>query len=192
MIKRIITNNGADGKVIIWAIFIGNMFDLQAYLLSQGISSELLYGGIPNENQETPEEIRTREKIINEFHNEKCPYKVIIANPFAVGESISLHKACHNAIYLEKNFNAAMYMQSKDRVHRYGLKDNEIINYYYLLSKNSIDKDIHDRVLKKEERMLEIIENEEIPLLSMNMDSSNEDEDDIKAIIKSYHDRKNI
>ena len=192
LIKRIITNNGADGKVIIWAIFIGNMFDLQAYLLSQGISSELLYGGIPNENQETPEEIRTREKIINEFHNEKCPYKVIIANPFAVGESISLHKACHNAIYLEKNFNAAMYMQSKDRVHRYGLKDNEIINYYYLLSKNSIDKDIHDRVLKKEERMLEIIENEEIPLLSMNMDSSNEDEDDIKAIIKSYHDRKNI
>jgi len=192
LVKKISVNSGADGKVIIWAIFIGNMFDLQAYLLSKGILSELLYGGIPNENQETPEEIRTREKIINEFHNNACPYKVIIANPFAVGESISLHKACHNAIYLEKNFNAAMYMQSKDRVHRYGLKDDDIINYYYFLSKDSIDKDIHERVLKKEDRMLEIIENEEIPLLSMNMDSSNEDEDDIKAIIKSYHDRKNI
>ena len=81
-------------------------------------------------------------------------------------------------------------MQSKDRVHRYGLKKDDVINYYYFLSEDSIDKVIHERILKKEERMLEIIENEDIPLLSLNMDSSNEDENDIKAIIQSYHDRK--
>jgi hypothetical protein len=41
--------------------------------------------------------------------------------------------------------------------------------------------------------MLNIIENEEIPLLNMNMKDSNEsDEDDIKAIIRDYHARKNI
>ena len=39
--------------------------------------------------------------------------------------------------------------------------------------------------------MLEIIENEEIPLLSMNMDSSNENRNDIISIIENYHDRKN-
>jgi hypothetical protein len=84
-------------------------------------------------------------------------------------------------------------MQSKDRVHRYGLDDNDVINYYYLISENSIDQTIHDRVLEKEQRMLNIIENEEIPLLNMNMKDSNEsDEDDIKAIIRDYHARKNI
>jgi hypothetical protein len=45
-----------------------------------------------------------------------------------------------------------MYMQSKDRVHRYGLDDNDVINYYYLISENSIDQTIHDRVLEKEQR----------------------------------------
>jgi hypothetical protein len=84
-------------------------------------------------------------------------------------------------------------MQSKDRVHRYGLNKNDIINYYYLISENSIDQTIHDRVLEKEQRMLDIIENEEIPLLNMNMDDSDENnEDDIRAIIRDYHARKII
>ncbi len=191
LLTDIFKNNGPDGKVIIWTIFVQNILDLKDYLNSQEVECELLYGETPNENDNTPEDIITREKIIHNFHKEDCNYKVIIANPFAVGESISLHKACHNAIYLEKNFNAAMYMQSKDRVHRYGLDERDIVNYYYLLSESSIDQTIHTRVLEKEQRMLNIIENEEIPLLNMNMDDSNkEDEDDIKAVIRDYYDRK--
>jgi len=46
-------------------------------------------------------------------------------------------------------------------------------------------------VLEKERKMLEIIESEEIPLLSMNMDDVNEGYDDIQAIIKDYHERHN-
>jgi SNF2 family DNA or RNA helicase len=110
--------------------------DLQTYLRANSVECELLHGATPADS---------REEIIKQFHQPNCVYKVIIANPSAVGESISLHKACHNAIYLEKNFNAAMYMQSKDRVHRYGLDDNDVINYYYLISENSIDQTIHDR-----------------------------------------------
>lgn len=193
LIEKISINVGAAGKVIIWTIFVQNMFDLKDYLMDYGIKSELLYGKTPNENDETPQEIMTREKIIHNFHKIDCPYKVLIANPFAVGESISLHKACHNAIYLEKNFNAAMYMQSKDRIHRYGLNQDDIINYYYLLSNDSIDQTIHNRILEKEQRMLDIIEHEEIPLLNMNMGDLYEEngEDDIKAIIRDYHARKN-
>ena len=96
-----------------------------------------------------------------------------------------------NAIYLEKNYNASMYMQSKDRIHRYGLDKDDEINYYYLLSEDTIDESIHDRVLAKEERMLEIIESQEIPLLNMNMD---EDEgvieDDIQSLVRDYYVRK--
>lgn len=192
LLQTIISKQGPEGKVIVWTIFVGNMHHLQDYLRSKDIKSELLYGATPNENEDTSEDMVTREKIIGRFHDDDCPYKVIIANPFAVGESISLHKACHNAIYLEKNFNAAMYMQSKDRVHRYGLSKNDIINYYHLLSKDSIDKVIHSRVLMKEDRMLNLIESEEIPLLSLNMDDSNSvvNQDDFKAVINDYYARK--
>ena len=188
LLKVINANEGADGRAVIWAIFIQNIIDLGKYLSSQGIKCELLYGETPNENDDTHEDVLTREKIIRTFHKKACPYKVIIANPFAVGESISLHKACHNAIYLEKNFNAAMYMQSKDRVHRYGLSENDTINYYYLLSENSVDQVIHERVLEKEQRMMEIVESREIPLLNLDMEDSSDD-DDIEAIIKNYYAR---
>lgn len=189
--KDIMKKPGADGKVIIWAYFIGNIEGLKEYFESEGIACETLYGATPNENDETEKDVRTRERIIRDFHDDDCPYKVIIANPFAVGESISLHKACHNAIYLEKDFNATNYMQSKDRTHRYGLKEDDIINYYYLLSENSIDATIHDRVLEKERHMLELIESEEIPLFSQNMnDGDDVDDNDIRAIIDDYHARK--
>ena len=191
IIQEIIKNSGAKGKVVIWTIFIDNIFDLQKFLEESKIKSKVLYGKIPSENEETPKGLETREKIINEFHRNDCPYKVIIANPFAVGESISLHKACHNAIYLEKNFNAAVYMQSKDRIHRYGLKKTDEINYYHILTQNTIDETIHNRLLEKEERMLEVIE-QEIPLLNLDMDSEdNEAKEDIQAIIKDYYARKN-
>lgn len=192
LISNIIKNSGPTGKVIIWTIFIDNIFQLQEYLKKNNITSELLYGGTPNENEDTPKDLLTREKIIDKFHDTNCPYKVIIANPFAVGESISLHKACHNAIYLERNFNAAMYMQSKDRIHRYGLKDNDIINYHFLLTKDSIDEVIHKRLIEKENRMLDIIEKEEIPLLNMNMDEPVDDENDIQSIMKYYYEKHSI
>lgn len=190
LIKDIIKSDGPSGKVIVWAYFIENIDSLKIFLQEQGVESEVLYGATPNENEDTPEDVRTREKIIRDFHDDDCSYKVILANPFAVGESISLHKACHNAIYLEKDFNAANYMQSKDRIHRYGLKQNDKVNYYFLLSENSIDSVIHDRVLEKEERMLEIIEKDEIPLLQLGMSNDEVDEDDIRAIIENYHARK--
>lgn len=83
---------------------------------------------------------------------------MIIANPFAVSESISLHKACHNAIYLERSFNAAHFLQSKDRIHRYGLKSDVETHYYYLISNDSVDNTIHTRLQEKEKRLMEIIE----------------------------------
>lgn len=191
LVERILQQSGADGKVIIWAYFIENIKSLQTYLTKRGIPCEKLYGATPSEGDDTRGEMETREKIIRDFHKGDCRYKVIIANPFAVGESISLHKACHNAIYLEKDFNAAHYMQSKDRIHRYGLKDGEIVHYYYLVTENSIDEVIHERVLEKEAAMLDIVERDEIPLLKLNMDENDDaDENDIRAIIKWYRDRK--
>lgn len=190
LVNELSQNPDADGKVVIWAYFVDNIESLAKYLGARNIECRTLYGATPNESDDTEDDVNTREKIIRDFHDDNCSYKVIIANPFAVGESISLHKACHNAIYLEKDFNATNYMQSKDRIHRYGLNPNDIVNYYYFLSEDSIDKKIHERILEKEAAMLDIIEREEIPLLQMNMNTDDADENDIQAIIRDYHDRK--
>lgn len=190
LIEDIVKFDGPSGKVVVWAYFIDNINSLKTFLQERCVKSEVLYGATPNENEDTPDDVKTREKIIRNFHDDNCPYKVILANPFAVGESISLHKACHNAIYLEKDFNAANYMQSKDRVHRYGLKPNDEVNYYFLLSEDSVDSVIHKRLLEKEERMLEIIERDEIPLLQLGMSDEEVDKEDIRAIIENYHVRK--
>lgn len=174
-------------KVVIWTTFIQNTKELQEYLKEHGIESRLLIGEVPVERDDLPmEDILTREKIIREFHDPSSSFKVIIANPFAVSESISLHKACHNAIYLERTFNATHFIQSKDRIHRVGLDPKAETHYYYILSRSSIDETIHQRLQEKEQRMLEIIENEEIPLFSENMDYEIDLNNDIKAIIRDY------
>lgn len=173
-------------KVIIWTTFVKNAKELRAYLLSNGIESKLLIGEIPIESDNQPQLFETRESIIREFHDSESSFKVIIANPFAVAESISLHKACHNAIYLERNFNASNFLQSKDRIHRVGLKPEDKINYYYLLSERSIDETVHNRLLEKEKRMLAIIESQPIPLINMNMDYDEDFTNDIKSLIRDY------
>ena len=133
---------------------------------------------------ESEEQLITRERIIRDFHNPDCSYKVIIANPFAVSESISLHKACHYAIYIERSFNAAHFVQSKDRIHRFGLKPSDETHYYYILAKDSIDETINTRLEEKEIRMTEIMESMPIPLFeNINQDLGNED---IKALIRDY------
>jgi SNF2 family DNA or RNA helicase len=175
-----------DQKVIIWCTFIQNIKSLQSYLANNGIVSELLYGAVPTDTEDTSDEIMTREKIIKEFHREDSAFKVIIANPFAVAESISLHKACHNAIYLERTFNAANFIQSKDRIHRVGLEDDIMTNYYYIVSEDSIDETVHSRLIEKERRMLELIESRDIPLITENLNYDIDLKDDLKALIRDY------
>lgn len=185
LVKEIISQGG---KVVIWATFVHTIHGLRDYLKKQGIESRVLYGEVPVEknslSEGKDEEIITREQIVKEFQKEDCSYKVIIANPFAVAESISLHKACHNAIYIERSFNAAHFVQSKDRIHRYGLKPGTVTNYYFILSKDSVDETINTRLLEKEQRMTEIMESMPIPLFS-NI-SEELGDDDIKALIKDY------
>lgn len=188
-VKELVEEIISDGsKVVIWAAFIHTILRLKSFLESYGIVCQELYGAIPIEkgdnDEDSESQIITRERIVREFQSPNCPYKVIIANPFAVAESISLHKSCHNAIYIERSFNAAQFVQSKDRIHRYGLEPETETNYYYILSKDSIDETIDTRLTEKEKRMTEIMESMPIPLFN-NIDDGLGDED-IKALIKDY------
>ncbi|MGI5091306.1 DEAD/DEAH box helicase [Treponema socranskii] len=183
LVKQILSEGG---KVVIWATFIHTIHGVKYYLESEGICCQELYGATPVEREglDDDEYVLTREKIVKAFQNQDCPFKVIIANPFAVAESISLHKACHNAIYIERSFNVAHFVQSKDRIHRYGLKPGTVTNYYYILSRDTVDETIDARLTEKERRMIEIMESMPIPLF--NNVSENLGDEDIKALIKDY------
>ena len=176
-------------KVIIWVIFIKNIERLEEYLKQNGINCKVLYGATPVASDDMKEEelVNTREGIVKEFNSPESTFKVVIANPFAVAESISLHKACHNAIYLERSFNCAHFLQSKDRIHRYGLPKDTDTHYYYILSADSVDETIDYRLKEKERRMLDIIENTPIPLF---LNTTDEGDADIKAILNDYVRRK--
>ncbi len=184
--EKIIENGG---KVVIWASFIKNIEKLRSYLKERGISCKELYGATPINGVDIDNDLLndTRESIVNEFNSDGSSFNVIIANPFAVAESISLHKKCHNAIYLERSFNAAHFIQSKDRIHRYGLPDGTVTKYYYLISESSVDETINERLLLKERRLNEIMESMPIPLFDNALESGGIE--DVKAILRDYAKR---
>lgn len=159
-------------KIIIWTIFVHNAKELKSYLERFNIKVRLLIGEI---------DIDEREDTIKRFNNpENFDFCVVIANPFSVSESISLHKGCRNALYLERDYNCANFLQSRDRIHRYGQELEA--NYYYLISSDSIDEIIDDRLQLKIRRLEELI-NDDIPLFS-TIDDLDETEI-VKELIKN-------
>lgn len=180
VIKKLIEKIGIENenkKVIIWSTFVSNIISLSKYLQNEGYICDLLYGEVEND---------VRAEIIEKFHKDNS-FKIIIANPAAVSESISLHKACHNAIYVDKNFNAAQFIQSKDRIHRVGLAKEDVVNYYYIFAKDSIDEFVHNRLLEKEKMMIDVIEGSIVPLFDQDF-SSDLSKNDLK-LIEEYFNR---
>ena len=178
-------------KVIVWATFIPTLQALGSYFAHNGISAELLYGGTPTggADDEDDGQAWTRELIIRRFNDSSSSLKVVIANPAAVAESISLHHACHVALYFERSFNAAQYLQSRDRIHRYGLTQGTITTYYKLACRNTIDEVIDERLALKERRLLRIVESSEIPLFDNAKEGTGLE--DIKALMRDYVRRTN-
>lgn len=182
-----------ESRVLVWTYFLGNIPVIQE--AASGLFDDVFVisgatptGGIDDyEDDESSELLHTREAIIDAFH-EGTARKLLIANPQAVGESISLHKACHVAIYYDRDFNGGRFIQSKDRIHRYGLRADQETRYIYLGAKNSVDEVIDARLRYKEQRLRELIDTEEIPLFTV-AGSTGVSRGDISAIIEQYEKR---
>lgn len=144
----------AQGKQsIIWCVFVDTIDKLYQDLRLKGIKAGIIYGGTPQDE---------RDKMIKAFLNKEID--VLVTNPHTLAESVSLHHTCHDAIYLEYSFNLTHMLQSRDRIHRLGLKDTDYTQYYYFMlqgnegERNTIDERIYYRLKEKEKRMLDAIE----------------------------------
>jgi len=177
-------------KVLIWSVFIGNLFKLKDALSDLVDEVDVIYGATPVDSSvedESNVDLSTREAILNRFKS-RGKTSILIANPQTLGESISLHKACHAAIYFDCDFNAGRFIQSKDRIHRVGLKKEQLTHYYFLQSQHTIDIDIHQRLIAKETRLNQLVDSNEIPLFSIAL-GEDEGLEDIRAVIASYESR---
>ncbi len=159
-------------KVILWDTFVENMDTLHNMLLKEfDINSGIINGTVTGDS---------RQGVINNFRYSNL--KVLIASPATLAESISLHKCCQNAIYVNRNFNAAQFIQSKDRIHRINMPNGTTANYIFLINKDSIDEGISDRLELKESRMLRILDSDRIRIGFLeSQDCSSMSDEDVKA-----------
>ena len=90
---------------------------------------------------------------------------MLVTNPQTLAESVSLHSVCHDAVYFDYSYNLVHLLQSKDRIHRLGLPDDQKTRYYFMREKFmrdgrelSLDAVIYDRLKEKEQTMLDAID----------------------------------
>jgi SNF2 family DNA or RNA helicase len=176
---------GQGEKVIIWIVFTDTAKRVHKALNDLNIQSGALLGK-SNNTALTINQNQSRDDVIQSFKN-TTQLNCVIANAAAVGESISLHKnaqgekVCSNALYLERNFNCAQYLQSRDRIHRVGIKDDVQVNYRFFNTPGTLDEHLDQSLKRKSKIMEEFIESESIPLILL------EDSDVMKEVYDSYY-----
>lgn len=132
-------------KVIIWSNFVRNLKSLAKHL--EAFQPAMIHGGVPTEDN-APAKSVTREAELFRFRNSPT-CAVLLANPAACGEGISLHHDCHHAVYLDRTFNAGQFLQSQDRIHRLGLDKNTLTTFTVLTSIGTIDDSVDWRLRDK-------------------------------------------
>ncbi|PTF39736.1 hypothetical protein BUY29_11510, partial [Staphylococcus cohnii] len=161
LLKLVDSINNEGKTMIVWCIFIKSMTTIKRYLDKMGINAAIISGDVDQQS---------RNKIINDFKNKEI--EVLITNPHTLAESVSLHQTCHDAIYFEYSFNLVHLLQSKDRIHRLGLRENDYTQYYYLQQHYEFDQGdyslgekVYERLSEKEQLMLEAIDNDKLEIL---------------------------
>lgn len=175
-------------KVIIWSQFVENV-ELIAERLKD-IGADYIHGGVDAGSEDDDD---TREGKIKQFHQNPSKM-VLVANPAAASEGISLHKVCQYAIYVDRSFNAAHYLQSEDRIHRLGLRPDQVPVVEIIECENSIDELVQLRLENKVDAMSRALNDESLDIGTVQYDVDYEpDEDmisesDIEYIQRYFYD----
>ena len=141
--------------VIVWCIFTQTMENLLDAFDRMNLRVRKISGAVPMDE---------RSAILGDF-KAGC-LDVLVTNPHTLAESVSLHMACHDAIYFEYSYNLVHLLQSKDRINRLGLPDGQYTQYHFLQTVFpgrgeegwSLDRNIYDRLNEKEQTMIDAID----------------------------------
>lgn len=160
-------------KSVIWTIFTQSILDLERILAD--LNPVTLYGAVPTGDASDP---LTREGRLEKFHNNPdC--MVLIANPAAAGEGISLHTICHDAIYLDRSYVSTHYLQSIDRIHRLGLAPDVDTNIHIYRTKapaglGSVDLSVSRRLAQKIHGLEHLLDDLDLRQLALDEDNADD------------------
>ncbi len=188
-------------KVVCWSNFVANLDHFRTHVQTRlevpcfQIDGRVPAGSDalrddPNEGRERPGEEDTREVIIQRFLANAGP-AVLVTNPASCSESISLHSSCHNAIYLDRTYDCALFLQSIDRIHRLGLPPEAKVTIHILLATMdggpTIDQLVDASLLAKDARMRVLLEGANLGPISLADDPSADaegNEQDLEKLLR--------
>lgn len=181
----------AEGKkVLIWSSFVRNVEYIADRLKDLG--AVYIHGGVDAGDED---EDGTREAKIKAFHDDPNT-RVMVANPAAASEGVSLHRICHHAIYLDRTFNAAHYLQSEDRIHRFGLPPDQETIIEIVQCQGTVDETVLYRLNTKIQQMADALEDSSLVVDPIALDPTDiedyEDysvglrDEDIQALLADF------
>lgn len=173
-LAREILSSDQNARVVIWSSFRENVERIAELLLDFGAA--YIHGDVPVGSADDP---NTREGRIKRFHASDLSCRVMSANPAACSEGISLHRVCHHAIYVDRTYNAAHYLQSVDRIHRLGLPEGTETFVYVIESiapgvVGAIDYSVRRRMITKLNMMATALEDMDLRQLALDEQEGDE------------------
>ena len=120
------------GKVIIWSRFRYDIIQITKVLAeTYGEESVASYYGDTTDN--------ARNDIVKQFQSPDSKLRFFVGNPATAGYGLTLTEA-DLVVYYANDFNLETRIQSEDRAHRIGQKNN--VTYIDLITEGSIDEKI--------------------------------------------------
>lgn len=124
--------NEHDGKAIIWSRFRYDIIGITKMLNEKfGEGCAAAYFG------DTPDE--ERNNAVKNFQNPDHPLRFFVGNPATAGYGLTLTEA-NLVVYYANDFNLETRVQSEDRAHRIGQRNN--VTYIDLITEGTIDENI--------------------------------------------------
>jgi SNF2 family DNA or RNA helicase len=135
-VEHIVRENAAKGrKTLVWSTFVRNLTSLA--LVLGDFNPAVIHGGTEDRDAE-----------LRKFRKDDDCF-VLLSNPATLGEGVSLHHDCHDAVYVDRDFAAGRFMQSLDRIHRLGLAPDVETRITVLVSDATIDEVVEQRLAAK-------------------------------------------
>ncbi|MCZ7912295.1 DEAD/DEAH box helicase [Agrobacterium leguminum] len=160
-------------KSVIWTIFTDTIHSFSSALAD--LNPVFVHGGVQSGSVL---DAQTREGRIKKFHEDNSCF-VLIANPAAAGEGISLHTVCHTALYADRSYVSTHYLQSIDRIHRLGLPPEQDTNIIIYRSKapaqiGSIDLSVSRRLTEKIRNMQILLDDPDLHQLALDEEEADD------------------
>lgn len=161
-------NVANERKTLVWSNFVGNLTELATNVLAP-YEPAVIHGSIPSSSDD--ELLVSREAELRRFRTDsRCA--VLLANPAAMSEGVSLHETCHDAIYVDRTFNAGQYLQSIDRIHRLGLPPGTETRITFLVATDTVDEAVDDRIRVKAERLSMMLSDPDLVTMALPDDEA--------------------